>query len=188
MKIDHVPIHLKSHHEEQHLLLESPCSKIEENVNSFHRFQRIRTYFFTKSPLSSSSPSSSARYFTFILWSLLAVKIHDFSWYFIPISIFIIFYKSVKGLFIASFSYLTSRDYFHSLVKRIRRFCTVRSNVFMPIPLKCVIRYLRKGDQKINHALQNSMDSLISATLILILLIFIVFGSLFLFVQVRFVY
>lgn len=84
------------------------------------------------------------------------------------------------------FTYITSGEYFHYLIEQTRRFWTIRSNVFMPVPLKLIVRYLRKGDQKINHALQNSMDSLISAALIVFLMIFMIFGGLFLFVQVDF--
>ncbi len=65
-------------------------------------------------------------------------------------------------------------------------FWTIRRDVFIPTPLQLIICYIRKGDKILNHALQNSIDYLVSACLIVILLILIVFGTLFLLIQVDF--
>lgn len=156
---------------------------MEDDANSIHRLGHFRKYFFNKSPLSSNG--SSTRYFAFILWSLLAIKIHEFSWYFIPISIFIILYKMIKFLLLSFRTYLTSQKSFLYLGERMKHFWTVRHRILIPIPVKFVIRRLRKGDKKMNYALQNSMDYLVSATLIVILLVLVIFGSLFLLIQVR---
>lgn len=156
---------------------------MEEDNNSTHQLGHFRKYFFNKSSLSSSG--SSTRYFAFLLWALLAIKIHEISWYFIPISIFIIVYKTIKFLLIVVHAYLTSQKTFVCLCERVKHFWTVRHRILIPIPVKFILRCLRKGDKKMNLALQNSMDCLVSATLIVILLILLLFGSVFLLIQVR---
>ncbi len=148
-------------------------------------FQHIRTYFHKKSTLSTIS-SSSTRYFAFIFWSLIAIKLYDFCWYLIPISIFIIIYKISKCLLFYTYIYFNSQTYIQCLIQRIIYFWIIRRDILIPTPLYLIIRCIRKGDKKINHVLQNSIDYLVSACLIVILLILIVFGTLFLLIQVDF--
>lgn len=52
------------------------------------------------------------------------------------------------------------------------------------MPLNIIIRCIKKGDKKINYCLRDSMDYIISAFMIVILFILIVFGSIFLLTQV----
>jgi hypothetical protein len=169
--------------------LESDRLEFTQHENFiFPIFQHIRTYIHKKSVLStiSSSSSSSTRYFAFVFWSLIAIKVYDFCWYLILISIFLVVYKILKCLLFYIYTYFTAQACMKYIIQRMISFWILRRDVFIPIPLHLIIRCLRKFDKKINHAVQNSIDYLVSACMIMILLILIVFGTLFLLIQVDF--
>lgn len=90
-------------------------------------FRCIQIYFHTKSvsPKISSS-SSSTRYFTFVLWSLVAIKVYEFSWYLIPISIFIVIYKIIKSLLLYIFIYLNRQTRLKYIFQQIINFLKTR--------------------------------------------------------------
>jgi hypothetical protein len=166
---------IKAMHYEIHL--ESKVPPILTNL--IHVF---RIYFQTKSVLPTPSLSSSTPYFTCVLWFLVAIKVYQFSWYLIPISIFIIIYKIMKYCLFYIYTYLTSEI----IIQRVIYFFDMRRDVILPSPLHIIIRCIRKGDKKMNHSLQNSIDYLISAGMIVSLFILILFGTIFLLIQVEF--
>ena len=96
--------------------------------------QRVRTYFHRRSVPSSISSFSSTRYFKFVLWSLVAIKVYDFSWYLIPISIFIIIYKLIKSSLFYTYTYFIAQVRVKSLIQRLRNFWHIRRDVLIPIP------------------------------------------------------
>ena len=55
----------------------------------------------------------------------------------------------------------------------------------MPSPYLGLIRFLIKGDQKLNVGLQASIDYLISALMIVTLLVFVLLGTILLIIQVN---
>ena len=59
-----------------------------------------------------------------------------------------------------------------------------RREVLTPSPLLSLIRFFIKGDAKFNQALQISIDYLVSAAMIVFLLIGVLFGTIFLTIQV----
>lgn len=59
-----------------------------------------------------------------------------------------------------------------------------RRDVLTPSPLHGLVRFLIKGDKKFNHGLQASIDYLVSAFMIVTLFVTVLFGSIFLIIQV----
>jgi hypothetical protein len=135
-----------------------------------------------------SSCSSSTPYFSFILWSLVAIKVYQFYWYLIPISIFIIIYKIIKCVILYTYIYLNNQARLKYIIQRIIKFYDIRCDVLTPLPLQSMIRFLIKGDKKINHILQEWIDYLVSAFIIITLFIIVIFGMIFLTIQVGFLY
>ncbi|CAF0871781.1 unnamed protein product [Rotaria sordida] len=156
-------------------------------TNLINVFRRIRAYFQNKSSLPDipSSSSSSASYFTFVLWSLIAIKVYQFYQYLIPILIFIIIYKVIKYFLLYTYSYLCQQIYIKYIIQRIIHFWKIRRDVLTPPLLQNIIRFLIKGDKKINHSLQKSIDYLVSACMIFTLFILILFGSILLVIQIH---
>lgn len=60
-----------------------------------------------------------------------------------------------------------------------------RRAVLIPSPLQALLRFFVKGDKKFNQGLQESIDFLVSAFMIVTLLVTVLFGSIFLIFQVR---
>jgi hypothetical protein len=63
-------------------------------------------------------------------------------------------------------------------------FYLIRRDVLTPQPLRTIIRFLIKGDKKINHSLQEWIDYLVSACIIVTLFILVLFGTILLAIQV----
>ena len=59
-----------------------------------------------------------------------------------------------------------------------------RREVLMPSPLHGIMRFLIKGDKKVNHALQESIDYLVTACLIVTLFIMVLLCTILLVIQV----
>ncbi|CAF3718103.1 unnamed protein product [Rotaria sp. Silwood1] len=162
--------------------IESQSSKVDQYRKSiFSIFRCIRVYFHIKSSSSTISSSSSTFYFTFILWTLVAIKVYQFYQYLIPISIFIIIYKFIKYILLYTYSYLSRQK----CIEYIIYFWKIRRDVFTPPLLRSIIRILIKGDKKINHVLQESIDYLVSAIIIVTLFVIILFGSIILVMQIH---
>jgi len=64
-------------------------------------------------------------------------------------------------------------------------FWQIRRDVIIPKPFSIVFRCVVKGDKKMNRTLQESMDYLISASIIISLFILIFFGTIWLLIQVE---
>ncbi|CAF5118452.1 unnamed protein product, partial [Rotaria sp. Silwood1] len=111
--------------------------------------------------------------------TLVAIKVYQFYQYLIPISIFIIIYKFIKYILLYIYSYLSRQK----RIEYIIHFWKIRRDVFTPPLLRNLIRLLIKGDKKINHVLQESIDYLVSAIIIVILFVIILFGSIILVMQ-----
>ncbi|CAF1179897.1 unnamed protein product [Adineta ricciae] len=155
-------------------------------IRTCNCFNHFRTYLHmkrTKTILSSSS--SSTTYFNFVLWSFMAIKVYQFYWYLIPISIFVVTYKSIKYLLLNLYIYLRRQVCSQDLIQRFIQFWKIRREVLLPAPLNGLIRFFLKGDKKINHLLQGSVDYLISAGIIVTLFIFILFGTILLIIQIQ---
>ncbi|CAF3389412.1 unnamed protein product, partial [Rotaria sp. Silwood2] len=173
------------------ILLEYQSSKVNQCQGSIFSnltnvFRRIRTYFHSKSsPSTISSSSSSTSYFTFVLWSLIAIKVYQFYQYLIPISIFIIIYKIIKYFLLYTYSYLSRQTRTKYIIQRIIRFWKIRRDVLTPPLLQSIIRFFIKGDKKLNHSLQESIDYLVSACMIVTLFVLILFGSTLLIIQIH---
>ena len=174
------------------LFLEFDRLKSTQNSKSIiikllHICQCIRIYFHKKSNSSArySFRSSSTSYFTFIFCSLIAIKVYDFSWYLIPFSIFIIIYKILKNLLVYTFNYVRSQERLKQTFNYFIEFWQIRRDVIIPKPFSIVFRCVVKGDKKMNRTLQESMDYLISASIIISLFILIFFGTIWLLIQVE---
>jgi len=59
-----------------------------------------------------------------------------------------------------------------------------RRDVLTPSPLYHITRLFIKGDKKLNHALQNSIDYLVTACIIIVLFVIIIFGTILFVIQV----
>ncbi|CAF1029362.1 unnamed protein product [Adineta steineri] len=158
-------------------------------IHTINRFERIRNYFHIKSTLSnntsSSSSSSSAPYFSFVIWSFVAIKIYQFYWYLIPISIFVIIYKIIKYFLLYTYTYLSQQTHVQHIIQRFSNFWKIRRNVLTPLPYHSFIRFFIKGDKKMNYILQESIDYLASACIIIALFILIAFGTILLLIQIH---
>ncbi len=100
--------------------------------------------------------------------------------------VIIILYKMVKYLLLHIYTYFNRQTALKQILQRIIHFGISRRKVLVPAPFQIIIRCVRKGDSTMNHTLQDSIDYLISAWMIVTLLIWIIFGTLFLTVQVSF--
>jgi hypothetical protein len=94
-------------------------------------FNQIRAYYHYKREQASlnvkyTSSASSTPYFTFVLWSLLAIKIYQFYWYLIPIPLLIIIYKIIKCFLIYTYIYLTRQSRVQCIIQQIIDFIQVR--------------------------------------------------------------
>jgi hypothetical protein len=72
------------------------------------------------------SSSSSATYFTFVLYSLVAIKVYQFYWYLIPLSIFVAIYKSIKRVLLYTYIYLSRQACIQNLIQQFFRFWHAR--------------------------------------------------------------
>ena len=76
------------------------------------------------SPVNSSA--SSTPYFTFVFWSLVAIKVYQFYWYLIPIPLLVITYKIIKYSVIYTWFYLTRQARIQVFIGQVRDFLQVR--------------------------------------------------------------
>jgi len=99
----------------------------QESILSYiiNRFRRLGNYFHSEPALSVIS-SSSTPYFAFVLWSFVAIKVYQFYWYLIPISIFIIIYKSIKCFFLHIYTYFSRQERIKCIIQQIIAFWKVR--------------------------------------------------------------
>ncbi|CAF3440966.1 unnamed protein product [Rotaria socialis] len=134
---------------------------------------------------TSNSSASSTPYFKFIFWSLVAIKFYEGHWFLVRILIFVSIYTTIKKLLIITYIYLTRQESVQCLIQRIIEFLQVRRDVLTPSPLNGLLRFFIKGDKKINHGLQASIDYLVSACMIVTLLITVLFGTILLVIQIH---
>ncbi|CAF1499805.1 unnamed protein product, partial [Rotaria sordida] len=159
-------------------------------TNLVNTFNRIRTYYHVRGeqsslPVTSTSSASSTPYFTFVLWSLVAIKVYQFYWYLGRILIFVIIYKIIKKILFETYIYLMRQQSVQCIIQRIINFLKDRRDVLTPSPLHGLVRFLIKGDKKFNHGLQGSIDYLVSAIMIVTLLITVLFGTILLIIQIH---
>lgn len=151
-------------------------------VNFFQRFQTTNN---SVSVERKSTASSSTPYFTFIFWSLIAIKIYQFGYYLAFLVILVPSYLLIKYLLIQLSTYLIQQESIKKLAETVRNYFLERQDVLMPPPLQSLTRFLTKGDKKLNQGLQASIDYLVTALMIVILLISVLFGSIFLIIQIQ---
>ncbi|UJR31955.1 hypothetical protein I4U23_019428 [Adineta vaga] len=157
------------------------------HIKIFNTFDRFRIYLQmkTRTTVISSSSSSSTTYFSFIFWSFMALKIYQFYWYLIPISLFIIIYKIIKCFLLYTCIYFNRQGRLQHIIQRFIQFWKNRREVILPSPLHGILQLFMKGDKKINHILQETIDCIVSACMIVILFIIVLFGSIFLIIQIQ---
>ncbi|CAF0818130.1 unnamed protein product [Adineta ricciae] len=153
-------------------------------------FAWIRSYFATRqtadqSPTTALSSAVSAPYFTFVLWSLVAIKVYRFYGYLISILLFVVIYKIIKFLLIKTYDYLIRQESVQYVIQQAILFLQVRRDVLTPSPLSGLVRCLIKGDKKVNYGLQESIDYLVSAFMIVTLLVSALLGTILLLIQIH---
>jgi hypothetical protein len=94
-------------------------------------FYRLRVYYRAKRaqaslPASSTTSALSTPYFTFVLWSLVAIKVYQFYWYLILVLFFVIIYKIIKYLLICGYICLTRQPRVQCIIQQIINFLQVR--------------------------------------------------------------
>lgn len=145
---------------------------------------RIRVYLRGATVKRSSSLSSSTACFTFVLCSLVAIKIYQFYWYLIPVCIVVVIYKVIKSTLIYTYTHLSQQTRVQQLIQHLIRFCQIRRSVLTPAPVHGIMRLIIKGDKKVNHTLQDCIDHLVTAGMIVILFIIALLGAILLVIQV----
>ncbi|CAF0779991.1 unnamed protein product [Adineta steineri] len=153
-------------------------------------FNQMRAYYRIKRAqaqlsVTSNTSSFSTPYFTFVLWSLVAIKVYQFYWYLIMILFFVIIYKIIKCLLIKTYFYLTRQESVQNVIQQITKFLQDRRDVLTPSPLHGLVHFLIKGDKKFNYGLQESIDYLVSAFMIVTLFISVLFGTILLIIQIH---
>ncbi|CAF3503185.1 unnamed protein product [Rotaria sp. Silwood1] len=179
---------------EQNIVQSDPSDDNERRKSIFtdliNTYNRMRAYYHvgpeqSSLPVASTSSASSTPYFTFVLWSLVAIKVYQFYWYLGRILIFVIIYKVIKKILIETYIYLMKQESVQYIIQRIIDYLQTRRDVLTPSPLNGLIRFLIKGDKKFNHGLQTSIDYLVSAIMIVTLLITVLFGTILLIIQIQ---
>lgn len=94
-------------------------------------FAWIRSYFPTRpavdqSPTTALSSALSSPYFTFVLWSLIAMKVYRFYVYLISILLFVVIYKIIKFLLIKTYDYLIKQESVQYVIQQTILFLQVR--------------------------------------------------------------
>lgn len=94
-------------------------------------FNFIRAYYRTKraqaqASTTATSSAFSTPYFTFVLWSLVAIKVYQFYWYLFSFALFVIIYKIIKYLLIKTYLYLTQQEGVQNIAKRVIDFLQAR--------------------------------------------------------------
>jgi hypothetical protein len=89
-------------------------------------FNHLRATYRPTQAQSSSPAASSTPYFSFVLWSLVAIKVYQFYRYLLGISMFIIIYKVIKYLLIEICIYLTRQNTVQNIIQQIIEFFQVR--------------------------------------------------------------
>ena len=164
-----------------------------------HLLSALRSHGRTPAP---SPPFSSTSFFSFLLCPLIALQVHQFFDYVIPLIVLLVTYKWMKFIVLTSSRYWQERVAVNCFVRRATTFVRVRyvkmiyylwglsfhfsrRQVLIPSPLYALRRSLIQIDQRCNRYLQSSIDYLVSASMILILCLTLLFGSVLLLQQVR---
>lgn len=118
------------------MILESDQANDDQRRKSIftdlaNAFNALREYYRTRRAQSSlnvasTSSASSTPYFSFVLWSLVAIKVYQFYQYLFGISIFIIIYKIIKYLLIVIYNYLARQESVQCIIQQIIQFLRVR--------------------------------------------------------------
>ena len=154
-------------------------------TNLINLFQKVRISDNPESSERKSATSSSTPYFKFIFWSLIALKIYQFYYYLAFLVILVPTYISIKYLLNQLWKYLIQQESIDKFGKNIRSYILERQDILAPPPLQSLTRFLIKGDKKLNQGLQASIDYLVTALMIVTLLVTVLFGSIFLIIQIQ---
>lgn len=127
--------------------------------------------------------SKSNKYFIILFWFYISVKLWSYSLFLF--AIFIIIWKLIKILIVFLKNILSTKFDINRVKAKIRTWINDREEVLAPKPFKILLELYIKGDHKINQWLQNSLDSLISAFMIFILLVFMISAFIILAIKVR---
>ena len=164
-----------------------------------HLLSVLRSYGRISAPSASVSSTS---FFAFLLCSLIGLKLHQLVYYVTPIVLLVVIYKLTKCVFLTiarcwqecvsvNYSFQRATNFLrvrwvetiHDCVEST--FLFDRRPVLIPSQVNALRRSLMKVDQRCNRYLQRSIDYFVSAWLIVILSLALLFASVLLLQQVR---
>lgn len=119
-------VDLREHIDQNPVPSDDPPRRTSIFADIANAFNRLRASYNPTQAQSSLPAASSTPYFSFVLWSLVAIKVYQFYRYLLGISMFIIIYKIIKYLLIKIYIYLTEQETVQYLIKQIIEFVQVR--------------------------------------------------------------
>ncbi|OQR75866.1 transmembrane protein-like [Tropilaelaps mercedesae] len=131
------------------------------------------------SPDSDSSSRESDLYLIAVVWACVVMQIYRNLW-FLPLMYIPLLYGMVKSICIR----LNVTEWTSSMREGFDDWYEQRREAIMPDYLRPVIRLLLKGDHKIKHVLENSVDSITAVFVIILLFLVATVGTIFMAVQV----
>ena len=162
--------------------VEQECFSFQSWINTPNSSDKpYKRSFSTVNIFQEASPSD--RYFKFLFWFYITVKLWSFQM--ISFIFFIFFWKVIKitATFLSKILY--EKFDMTGLANNIRLWITERQEVLTPTPFKILVNFYYIGDFKMNKWLRQSLHSIISAFMIFALLFFLISTIVLLAMQVQ---
>jgi hypothetical protein len=136
-----------------------------------------KTNFFNSSKINNKKSKrqreNSDKYFILLFWLFVCVKLR-FQLY-IAVPILVIIWKLFKNILSLVYKFLFENSSFKQYFNVVKNWFECRKEALAPKPFMLLFKFFSKGDHKVNQLLQKSLDSLISALMIIGLLLFVNF-------------
>ena len=133
--------------------------------------------------IDGSNNAESDRYFKFLFWLYVSIKLWSFQ--VLALILFIIIWKSIKLIYFLLKDYLYKKIDVKNLIVKINNWISERKEILTPTPFKILLNFYYIGDYKLNRWLRQSISSIISAFMILALLSFIIIAIILLAIKVQ---